>query len=115
MARPAHRGPNPALLYPRAPGPTPPRRYRARPDGRRAGSTRPSPHRGGGGRVMAAGPSFRERYWRAVRDPQLRRNLLAFQRGWRQSRDDRFDEYGAAAGPSAHGTFQRLREPLATP
>ena len=63
---------------------------------------------------MAAGPSFRERYWRAVRDPQLRRNLLAFQRGWRQSRDDRFDEYGAAEGRSADETFQRLRERLAT-
>jgi iron-sulfur cluster protein len=62
---------------------------------------------------MAAGPSFRDRYWRAVRDPQLRRNLLAFQRGWRESRDERFDEYGAAEGHSADETFQLLRERLA--
>ena len=62
---------------------------------------------------MAAGPSFSERYWRAVLDPQLRRNLLAFQRGWRQSRDERFDEYAAAEGRSADETFQQLRERLA--
>jgi L-lactate dehydrogenase complex protein LldF len=62
---------------------------------------------------MAAGPSFRERYWRAVRDPQLRGNLLAFQRGWRKSRDERFDEYGAAEGSSADESFQLLRQRLA--
>ncbi len=62
---------------------------------------------------MAAGLSFRDRYWRAVRDPQLRRNLLAFQRGWRKSRDDRFDEYGAAEGRSGEESFELLRRRLA--
>jgi L-lactate dehydrogenase complex protein LldF len=62
---------------------------------------------------MAAGLSFRDRYWRAVRDPQLRRNLLAFQRGWRKSRDERFDEYAAANGRSGEASFELLRHRLA--
>ncbi len=62
---------------------------------------------------MAAGSTFPDRYWRAVRDPQLRRNLLAFQRGWRQSRDDRFDEYGASEGRSGEESFELLRRRLA--
>ena len=60
-----------------------------------------------------AGASFRERYRRAVADGQLRRNLLAFQRGWRQSRDDRFAEYTGPDGRSGEDEFQALRERLA--
>jgi L-lactate dehydrogenase complex protein LldF len=62
---------------------------------------------------MAAGSSFRDRYWRAVRDPQLRRNLLAFQRGWRKSRDERFNEYGTLEGRSGEASFELLRHRLA--
>ena len=54
---------------------------------------------------MKPGSSFRERYRRAVGDAQLRRNLLAFQRGWRASRDDRFAEYTGPEGGSGGGTI----------
>lgn len=62
---------------------------------------------------MAAIAPFAQRYWRAVRDSQLRRNLLAFQRGWRQSRQERFAEYVAADGRSGEEEFDLLRNRLA--
>ncbi len=62
---------------------------------------------------MAAIAPFVDRYWRAVRDPQLRRNLLAFQRGWRQSRKDRFAEYVGPDGQSGEQEFELLRHRLA--
>jgi iron-sulfur cluster protein len=58
------------------------------------------------------GSSFRERYRRAVHDPQLRRNLLAFQRGWRASRSERFSEYTGPDGDSGEAEFQSLRARL---
>ena len=47
---------------------------------------------------------FGERYRRALADPRLRRNLLAFQRAWRLTRDaafDRLETEGSALGASA--------------
>ena len=61
---------------------------------------------------MKPGSSFRERYRRAVGDAQLRRNLLAFQRGWRASRDDRFAEYTGPDGGSGEAEFEILRSRL---
>lgn len=57
--------------------------------------------------------SFRERYRRAINDPQLRRNLLGFQQGWRQSRNQRFDEYTTPDGHSGQEAFEQLRRRLA--
>ncbi|HVS06817.1 MAG TPA: LUD domain-containing protein [Candidatus Dormibacteraeota bacterium] len=57
--------------------------------------------------------SFRERYRRAVHDIQLRTNLLAFQRGWRQSRAERFAEYVGPDGQSGEAEFDTLRRQLA--
>jgi len=62
---------------------------------------------------MAAIAPFVERYWRAIRDPQLRRNLLAFQRGWRQSRAEAFAQYVGPDGASGEEEFQYLRGRLA--
>jgi L-lactate dehydrogenase complex protein LldF len=59
------------------------------------------------------GISFRERYRRAVRDIQLRTNLLAFQRGWRQSRAERFAEYVGPDGRTGEAEFEALRQQLA--
>ncbi|HYM50508.1 MAG TPA: LUD domain-containing protein [Candidatus Limnocylindrales bacterium] len=61
---------------------------------------------------MPGGPDFHDRYRRAVADGQLRRNLLAFQRGWRQSRAERFAEYAGQAGRSGDQEFQALRTRL---
>lgn len=56
---------------------------------------------------------FWQRYWRAVSNPRLRRNLLAFQRGWRESRDARFRELGASVGLTGAEEFELLRKRLA--
>lgn len=44
---------------------------------------------------------------------QLRTNLLAFQRGWRQSRAERFAEYVGPDGQSGEAEFNTLRRQLA--
>jgi iron-sulfur cluster protein len=59
------------------------------------------------------GTTFRERYRRAVRDVQLRTNLLAFQRGWRKGRDERFADYVGPDGQSGEAEFTTLRRQLA--
>jgi L-lactate dehydrogenase complex protein LldF len=59
------------------------------------------------------GLRFRDRYRKAIRDVQLRTNLLAFQRGWRQSRDERFADYVGPDGQSGEAEFQALRRRLA--
>ncbi len=60
------------------------------------------------------GTSFGDRYRKAVRDIQLRTNLLAFQRGWRQSRDERFADYVGPDGQSGEDEFNTLRKQLAS-
>ncbi len=62
---------------------------------------------------MSSDTSFRERYRRAVSDLQLRRNLLGFQRGWRDSRDARFTEYADRRGDTPTEEFNLLRHALA--
>ena len=62
---------------------------------------------------MAEAPTFSQRYRRAVGDAQLQRNLLGFQRGWRQSRADRFAEYVDPQGHSGEEAFEDLRGRLA--
>jgi len=57
--------------------------------------------------------SFGARYRKAVQDIQLRTNLLAFQRGWRQSRDERFADYLGPDGQSGEAEFDTLRRQLA--
>jgi len=59
------------------------------------------------------GISFGARYQKAVQDIQLRTNLLAFQRGWRQSRDERFADYVGPDGQSGEAEFNTLRQHLA--
>ena len=59
------------------------------------------------------GISFAARYRKAVQDIQLRTNLLAFQRGWRQSRDERFAVYVGPDGQSGEAEFNTLRRQLA--
>jgi L-lactate dehydrogenase complex protein LldF len=58
--------------------------------------------------------NFKDRYAKAVADGQLQRNLLSFQRGWRQSRDERFAEYTTPDGHSGEAAFEELRTRLAT-
>lgn len=57
--------------------------------------------------------SFKERYQKAVTDPQLQRNLLSFQRGWRQSRAERFGEYTTSDGKTGEAAFEEFRARLA--
>ena len=58
--------------------------------------------------------TFNDRYRKAVADPQLQRTLLDFQRGWRNSRDDRFAEYTTPRGNTGEAGFAELRDRLAT-
>jgi len=57
--------------------------------------------------------NFQSRYGKAVADPQLQRNLLSFQQGWRQSRDERFAEYTTPDGRTGEDGFHELRTRLA--
>ncbi len=76
------------------------------------------------GHRSPAAQDFRRRYRRALADPRLARNLLAFQRSWRPSRDAAFallaetapapDGATSAAHPAdGEATFQALREQMA--
>jgi L-lactate dehydrogenase complex protein LldF len=49
---------------------------------------------------------FEERYEQALSDPNVRNGLLDFQRGWRESRDERVAELEALTGK----TFNELRQ-----
>ena len=60
-----------------------------------------------------ADTNFDQRYRTAVADAQLQGNLLSFQRGWRQSRADRFEEFASRDGRSGDEIFQDLRTRLA--
>ncbi len=60
------------------------------PDQRRSGVQPRSPGAGGTGHEPV---QFKERYRRALDNPQLRRNLLNFQRSWRVSRESAFAAY----------------------
>jgi len=75
-------------------------------------------------RRSPAARDFQRRYRRALADPRLARNLLAFQRSWRPSRDAAFALLAASGGPapnppgadvSADGqaAFEALRDELA--
>src|SRR5207248_769022 len=50
----------------------------------------------------AASASFRARYDRALRDPRLAGNLLAFQRAWRPARDAAFTDLAAQRPGAEH-------------
>ncbi len=74
--------------------------------------------------MSAATAPFRERYRRAVRDPDLRPRLLAFQRSWRESRDAQvrrleqrteqpFDELRQAFAATKDQTLARLDDYIA--
>ena len=49
-------------------------------------------------------PPFEERYRAALADPRLPRNLLAFQRNWRRTRDAAFDRLASEAARLGAGT-----------
>ncbi len=66
-------------------------------------------------RSAAAAADFRRRYQRALRDPHLARNLLAFQRAWRPARAAAFAQLGALWQPTESATVGVRAAPAAPP